>query len=68
MMFRNKYRIVTDSYSGYEVQIRYWYSLFWVECGLPGGKTNTHKTIEQAERFAKDHSNKFVVVKEFATN
>lgn len=65
MMFKNKYRIVTDLYSGYEVQFRRWYFPFWVQCGTGRRKcVNTHSTIEQAEAFALAHS-KHHVVKSF---
>lgn len=43
-----KIRIVTDCYSGYEVQVRRWYSPFWKQLG----GSNTHATIEHAEKYA----------------
>lgn len=63
-MWKNKYRIVTDAYSGYEAQIKYrWFPFVWVEMTTPGkcevinGKfiyvqecsCNTHCSIESAE-------------------
>lgn len=46
------YRVVTDAYSGYEVQCwRLWFP-FWVQAGC----TNTHRTIEEARAYAKRHS------------
>lgn len=57
-MFLNKYRIVTDDYCGYEVQIKYWWFPFtWWEAGF----TNTHSSIERAEAWANAHSGRFVV-------
>lgn len=42
-----KYRIVRDTYSGYECQIwRFWFP-FWTELG----HENTHKTIYDAEEY-----------------
>ena len=44
-----RYRIVTDSYAGYEVQIwRIWWP-FWVQMRY----VNTHNSIEAAEKFIK---------------
>ena len=43
-----KYRIIRDSYLGYECQTwRVWFP-FWIQ-----GKTNTFKTIEEAENYIK---------------
>lgn len=47
-----KYRIVTDGYAGYEVQIWRWWFPFWVQLGF----TNTHSTIERAERYARGNA------------
>lgn len=43
-----KLRIVSDNYCGYEVQVWRWWFPFWVEAGF----TNTHATLEGAERWA----------------
>jgi len=45
--FKRKYRIVTDSYAGYEVQHKYWWCPFWIQTDY----TNTHGSIHEAERF-----------------
>lgn len=45
----NKYRIVKDNYSGYEVQIKRWWFPIWLQVGL----SNTHRTIEDAEAFVE---------------
>ena len=43
-----KYRIVRDSYSGYECQTwRLWFP-FWMQ-----GRTNTHRSIEDAEKYIR---------------
>lgn len=55
-MIMTKYRIVTDNYSGYEVQARRWWWPFWVQCGT----VNTHQTIERAEQYAHRISGKVV--------
>ena len=52
-----EYRIVTDQYCGFEVQIRRWWWPFWTQVGL----ANTHTSIERAEAFARGHSK--IVVK-----
>lgn len=54
-----KYRIVTDKYCGYEVQVWRWWWPFWVQ-----PYCNTHLSIEAAERYAKDLNFKREVVKE----
>jgi len=49
------YRIVTDEYSGYEVQSWRWWWPFWVQ-----GSTNTHNTIEKAEACARARARRVV--------
>lgn len=44
-----EYRIVTDSYNGFEVQVRRWWWPFWSQADF----CNTHTTIENAEAFAR---------------
>ena len=47
---KRQYRIVTDSFSGFEVQKRLWYFPFWLQ--IPGETrrpVNTHTTIEEDE-------------------
>lgn len=46
----NCYRIVTDKYSGYEVQLRRRF-LFWSTWEQVG--INTHRTIDEAKEFIK---------------
>ena len=43
-MFKKRYRIVTDRYLGYEVQVKNWWWPWWV---MPF--TNTQHTIERAK-------------------
>ncbi len=41
-----KYRVVRDTYNGYEVQTwRAWFP-FWLQ-----GKVNTHQSLEQAKKY-----------------
>ena len=52
-MFKHKYRIVTDSYLGYEAQIRFLYFPF---CYFPVGyfqidNINTFSSIDSAKSF-----------------
>lgn len=44
--FKTKYRIVPDRFWGYEVQFRYWWMPFYVQCR----GCNTHPTLESAKR------------------
>jgi len=50
-----EYRIVTDRFSGYEVQCRSWWWPFWHQ-----PITNTHCSIERAEEYARRISGKIV--------
>jgi hypothetical protein len=47
-----KYRIVSDQYLGYEVQIWKIYWPFWIQCDF----CNTFISITAAENFAKGHA------------
>lgn len=47
------YRIVTDHWLGYEVQSWRWWWPIWMQCFGPHGFTNTHRTIQEAEAFAR---------------
>ena len=49
-MKTKKYRIVTDNYCGYEVQIWRWWFPFWVQV-WESGHINTHRSIEEAKEF-----------------
>lgn len=52
-VFKRKYRIVTDNYLGYEVQMKLWWWPFtWLQCK----GTNTHSSLEKAEKFAYQHA------------
>jgi hypothetical protein len=56
-MFKNSYRIVSDEYSGFEVQTKKWWLPFcWWQCFSGGAVANTHGTIEAAEAFANRHA------------
>ena len=57
-----RYRIVRDTFGGYEVQFKRRWWPFWLQCGVGGGcGINTHRTIEAAERFAAAHRLPYVV-------
>lgn len=48
----SKYRIITDKWAGYEVQIwRPWWP-FWIQAG----GTNTHRSTTAAEAYARQHA------------
>lgn len=53
-IFKPRYRIVVDSFAGYEVQIKRWYIPIYSQLQF----SNTHRTIEEATEFAKKHANK----------
>jgi len=55
-----KYRIVRDSYSGYECQIwRIWFP-FWIQMSGKHFNINTHESIEDAKNFIENHKNPIV--------
>lgn len=49
-----KVRIVTDKWSGYEVQLKRWWWPIWWQAPIKYGSCNTHASIEQAEYFIKN--------------
>jgi hypothetical protein len=53
---KKRYRIVTDRYAGYEVQVWRWWFPFWKEVGF----CNTHYTLERAREYAKADGSRFV--------
>ena len=63
---KRQYRIVTDSFAGFEVQKRLWYYPFWFEIKDQNGFiANTHCSIEEAEELIKIDKNNGKVVKTF---
>lgn len=52
-LLQPRYRVVTDVYNGYEVQIWRWWLPIWIQAG-----TNTHQTMEHAVWYAKAHAKK----------
>ena len=51
---RTRIRIVTDTYCGYEVQVKHWWFPIW----LQKGGTNTFHNLDGARQYAR--SSKFV--------
>ncbi len=51
--FSNKFRIVTDRYNGYEVQIKRWWFPFWVEC-WKNGCVNSFSDINKAKTWIQN--------------
>ncbi|MCK9445724.1 hypothetical protein M0Q50_02400 [bacterium] len=51
--FSNKFRIVTDIFCGYEVQIKRWWIPFWYQCWY-NGTTNTFSSTEKAKQWIYD--------------
>lgn len=58
MNFKDRYRIVTDAFSGYEVQYRPWYCPFWIQCSDNRWGTNTFTTAFNAKKFIEDRKAK----------
>ncbi|MGA9651889.1 hypothetical protein [Pedobacter sp.] len=54
---KNKYRIVTDTFAGYEAQVKYWW---WPITWFQIGGINTNISIEQAKRHINFHKGKVV--------
>lgn len=54
-----KYRIVRDRFAGYEVQSWRWWFPFWCQ-----PTTNTHCTVEDAEKWAREWADRKHVVKD----
>lgn len=50
-MAENQYRIVRDSYAGYEVQIKRWWFPVWMQ-----PRVNTHCSEKAAEEWARHHA------------
>lgn len=44
--FKTRYRIVTDTYAGYEVQKSIWYCPWWIQPTI-----NTHDSIDSAKKY-----------------
>ncbi len=62
---KKKYRIVTDSFLGYEVQVKFWFWPFWVQC-RKASFTNTFSTVKEAEQWVADglpKDNQFKIIK-----
>ena len=55
-MFRTKYRIVRDSFLGFEAQFRPWWSPVWFQMGF----TNTLATVERAEDYIRGYAQRVV--------
>ena len=49
--FRTRYRIVLDTYSGFEAQYRPW----WSPCYLQIGGTNTSSSLADARKIVDRH-------------
>lgn len=50
-LFRTRYRIVTDTYLGYEVQYRVWFWPWYIQCSKNGHGINTFPSLEKAKVF-----------------
>lgn len=53
---KNRYRVVTDAYAGYEAQVKYWWFPFcYFQIGI-----NTFPSIERAQQFIAKAKHKIV--------
>ena len=59
---KNKYRVVTDEFLGYEAQVKFWWFPFWWFQMDDLCKTNTFSSLSKAEDFIE--SKKIKIVKE----
>lgn len=46
-----KYRVVSDSYAGFECQVWRWWFPFWVQMTKGNGLCNTHGSLEDAIKY-----------------
>ena len=49
-MFKNKYRIITDQYNGFECQKKLWWCPFWFQMN----HSNTHATLDGAKKYIEN--------------
>ena len=57
---KNKYRVITDGYLGFEVQVKYWwFPLMWKQIN----GVNTHSTLNKAKAAIDVHKNRVVYEK-----
>lgn len=54
---KNKYRIIKDSYNGYEAQVKHWWFPFWVQIWRVGF-VNSCSSVEEAEKLCRGHASK----------
>lgn len=54
MKFKTRYRIVRDSYCGYEAQYRPWWCPIWLQCF----GSNTRTSVEKSREVCQQHYNK----------
>lgn len=50
-LFKNKYRIITDYWLGFTVQIKRWWLPFWYQTDV----CNTHSSLKEAEKYIARH-------------
>lgn len=50
-MFKTKYRVVLDAYSGFEAQYRKWWMPFWLQIN----GVNTSSSLDAAKVIIKAH-------------
>lgn len=65
-MFKNKYRVVQDTYCGFEAQVKFWwFPIFWFQlCGSGRGiGVNTSTTLPRAEQLCRVHAGKGTIYK-----
>ena len=49
---KTRYRIATDNYAGYEIQVWHWWLPFWIDMWSFG---NTFRTVEDAEKWLEKY-------------
>lgn len=57
MKAKHRYRIVTDKYSGFEAQVKFWWFPFlWFQMHEPEFVSNTWLNVEDAEEYIRNGS------------
>lgn len=62
---KNRYRIVTDNFGGYQAQVKFWWlPLVWFPMHQKGSTCNSFYILEDVEKFIKKKVATGTVIKE----
>lgn len=65
-MFKNKYRVVQDTYCGFEAQVKFWwFPVYWFQLCKSGRGlgVNTSYSLLSAEKLCQVHAGKGAIYK-----